>query len=133
MRMMVAALALSLTGAPALADSCWMHNGSLVRLVSAGDVRTFLYETPRPGLRKIGVKRGTVLFKGKRHGQTYSGIARMFSTECARAVTEYSVEGPVSADQTRIVLSGWRELYRACAPTDQPVEDRLVFTYAHKC
>ncbi|WP_238120874.1 MULTISPECIES: hypothetical protein [unclassified Xanthobacter] len=132
-RGMVMVAALLLSGAPALADSCWMHNGSLVRLVAAGDARSFVYEVPRPGLREIGVKRGTLLFKGKRHGRTYSGIARMFSTECPGAVTEYAVEGPVSGDQTRIVLSGWREVYRACVPTDQPVEDRLVFTYARRC
>lgn len=133
MRGIVTALALLLTAAPALADSCWMHNGSRVRLVSAGEARTFVYVAPRPGLREIGVKPGTVLFKGTRRGAAYSGMARMFSSQCPGAVTEYLVEGRVNARQTRIALSGRRELYRACAPTDRFVTDTLVFTFTGPC
>jgi len=131
---MAAFAALTAFAAPAAAQqSCWMHNGSLVRMLAAGDARKILYEEPRPGLKAIGVKRGTVLFTGERRGNSYSGLARMFSTECPGAVTQYAVEGKVTSGQTRIVLRGRRELYRHCAPTDRFVEDTLVFTYVRKC
>lgn len=124
-------------GAPAEAGqtvpTCWMHNGSLMRLTSTGDARTFTYEEPRAGLREIGVKRGMVLFKGVRKGRTLSGFARIFSTECPGERTEYLVEGRIFASQTRIVLTGRRELYRRCAPIDRFVKDTLVFTYVGKC
>lgn len=128
------ACAFGLAASPAVAgQTCWMHNGSLVRMLAEGNARKILYEEPRPGLRKIGVTRGTVLFTGERKGRSYSGIARMFSTECPGAITEYVVEGRASDRQARIVLTGRRELYRHCAPTDRFVEDTLVFTYVRAC
>ncbi|MBL6431718.1 MAG: hypothetical protein HPM95_13425 [Alphaproteobacteria bacterium] len=36
------------TATPANADSCWTHNGSLMRLKADGNRRWFLYEAPRP-------------------------------------------------------------------------------------
>lgn len=129
---LIAAVCLS-TGPVRAADTCWTHNGSLMRLVSDGTARRFVYERPRPGLEAIGVRRGTVLFRGERRGGTYTGLARQFSTECPGEATDYVAEGPVSAGERRIVLTGRRELYRRCRPTDRFVEDVLVFTYARRC
>lgn len=38
------------------ADSCWDHNGSLMRLKASGNKRWLYYEIPREALRRTGVK-----------------------------------------------------------------------------
>lgn len=117
----------------AQADSCWMHNGSVMRLIADGDSRVFVYERPKAGLRQIGVRRGTELFRGVTYGQSYEGVARIFSTECPGESTEYEVSGPILEGQTKVVLVGRREIYRNCTPTGRFTQDRLVFTYSHQC
>ena len=69
----------TLTAPSANADSCWNHNGSLMRLKASGDQRWMYYEAPREVLRRAGVKRGTLLFDGWKRGNSYTGSARRFS------------------------------------------------------
>ena len=114
----------------ALADSCWWHNGSLMRLVAQGNNRWFYYERPRAGL---AVRPGTLLFDGVKQGNWYSGTARVFSKYCPGNPMGYYVEGPVAPDQLRVVVRGNREIHRGCAPTGRWTSDTLVFTYAHRC
>ena len=64
------------------ADSCWNHNGSLMRLKANGNARAFYYENPRSVLANAGVVRGTLLFDGAKNGNRYDGTARRFSTRC---------------------------------------------------
>ena len=123
---------LALVAAPAAADSCWWHNGSLMRLQASGDWRTFTYENPRDVLRGAGVRRGTVLFEGRKVGEWYTGTARVFSRFCPNDPYEYAVEGPVGAGPS-VTVEGWRETFRQCAPDGGSTRDRLVFTYAHDC
>lgn len=134
----VLAAALAMIGgagapAPAKADSCWWHNGSLMRLIARGDVRTFVYEAPRPGLAAVNVRPGTVLFEGVRTPDgRYEGVARRFST-CAHGPTNpYAVSGPVSPDQTQVTLYGVYDIYRDCVYRGR-AEDELVFTYRSQC
>jgi len=127
------ALALPMAAAPARADSCWMHNGSLMRLIARGSGRVFAYESPRPELRQAGVSRGTVLFTGDNINNWYSGTARVFSSACPGNPLEYRVEGPVAPGQTRVTLRGTREVHANCRPTGRRVSDTLVFTYSHRC
>nr|WP_321454514.1 hypothetical protein [uncultured Cohaesibacter sp.] len=115
---------------PAFADSCWWHNGSLMRLVAQGNSRWFYYEHPRAGL---AVEPGTLLFNGTKQGNWYSGTARVFSKYCPGTPMEYYVEGPVAADQLRVTVQGSREIHRRCAPTGRWTTDTLVFTYAQRC
>lgn len=82
----------------------WSHNGSIVRLVAAGANRTFVYENPRPGMRKAGAKPGDVVFEGERDGQSYSGTAYIYSKSCGKR--GYAVSGRVSADDRGVVLEG---------------------------
>lgn len=125
--------ALPMTTTTASADSCWWHNGSLVRLVASGSYREFRYERPRPGLWSGGVRRGTLLFNGNKYGNRYVGTARVFSKYCPGSPLQYSVSGPVSPGQTRVTVIGTRRLYRRCRPTNQFRRDVLVFTYSHRC
>jgi hypothetical protein len=114
-------------------DTCWDHNGSLMRLQSDGARRVFLYEDPRPGLRAIGVRHGTLLFDGRRTGEGYAGTARVFLRGCGGEPVEYAVRGVVSADQTRVTMTGVRPVFDGCRATGAQTEDVLVFTYVRQC
>lgn len=120
-------------GSPVVADSCWDHNGSLMRLVANGNQREFHYEIPKKGLRKAGVNRGTLLFSGSKEGDNYIGKARRFSKDCPDTPLEYEVEGPVSRDQLHVTLYGSRQVYDNCQPSGRFVNDTLTFTYKHAC
>lgn len=117
----------------ALADSCWDHNGSLMRLEAQGNRRWFYYETPRSVLRKAGVRRDTLLFDGVKDGNWYSGTARVYSKFCPGEPLKYSVEGPVRGDQLRVTMRGTRKVYSQCQPVGRTKSDKLVFTYSHDC
>ncbi|WP_417671969.1 hypothetical protein [Roseibium sp.] len=120
-------------GGSALADSCWDHNGSLMRLKAQGNRRWISYERPRPQLQKAGVQRGTLLFDGIKAGNWYSGTARVFSRFCPDTPLAYAVEGPVRKDQLQVTVQGLREVYKQCRPTGRYATDTLVFTYSHQC
>lgn len=64
---------------PALADTFWNHNGSVMRLQAHGNQRVFSYEVPTNRMAGAGVDSGTVLFDGVRQGNRYYGTARVFS------------------------------------------------------
>ena len=115
------------------ADSCWDHNGSLMRLQAEGNQRWMYYEIPREGLRDSGVKQGTLLFNGQKDGNWYSGTARRFSRYCIGDPLEYFVEGPVRQDQLQVTVTGMREVYKQCNPTGKLVRDELIFTYVRNC
>ena len=115
------------------ADSCWNHNGSVMRLQAQGNQRWFSYEEPRPVLRNAGVRRGTLLFNGRKSGNWYSGTARRFSKYCPGDPVKYFVEGPVRSDQLKVTLNGRREISRQCVPTGQWANDTLVCTYMYGC
>jgi hypothetical protein len=136
-RLRAAGLALALLAAtgstPALADSCWSHNGSLMRLQAQGNQRWLSYEAPRQQLQAAGVRRGTLLFNGVKSGNRYSGTARVFSKYCPGNPLEYAVEGPVRGDQLQVTVTGTREVFRKCRPTGRFKTDTLVFTYSHQC
>jgi len=115
------------------ADSCWDHNGSLMRLQASGNERWFYYEIPRQVLRDAGVQRGTLLFNGQKDGNWYSGIARRFSKFCPGNPLEYFVEGPVRSDQLKVTVRGTREVHKKCVATGNMAVDELVFTYVRQC
>lgn len=136
----IAATALTLTtigtasvATVAQADSCWLHNGSLMRLRANGNWRAFYYENPRNVLRAAGVRRGTLLFEGEKRGNTYVGTARRFSKFCPGSPLVYNVRGPVASSQTRVTVSGSRQVHNRCQATGRTAWDDLVFTYSHRC
>jgi len=106
------------------AGSLWDHNGSVVSLQAIGASRKFQYEKPRPGLP---VHAGTLLFKGRKEGDRYSGTAYVFSEQCgARA---YDVSGPVTADQKMITMYGKAPRFDTGCRITSYHDDVLVFTY----
>ncbi len=101
----------------------WSHNGSVMSLHANGSVREFRYAAPRAGLP---VSAGTVLFKGKRVGDTYEGVAYGFSSRCG--ALPYKVTGTVSQDQRTVVVHGKKpRVGQNCRPVDY-VDDELVFS-----
>lgn len=124
---------IALSPTTASADSCWDHNGSLMRLKASGNQRWMYYEAPRDVLRRAGVRRGTLLFDGRKNGNTYTGNARRFSRYCPGNPLVYQVSGPVSPNQTKITVYGEREVHKRCQGTGRYKRDRLVFTYSHQC
>lgn len=132
-KLIVAGFLLMSVAASAAADTCWWHNGSLMRLKALGDERYFYYERPREGLIGTGIRAGTLLFNGRKDGNWYSGLSRLFSSACPGNPLEYYVEGPVAANQTKVTMQGTRETSDNCRSTGNVVADTLVFTYAHQC
>ena len=98
-------------------SSYWRHNNSIVGLYADGEFRQFRYEQPRQGMLDEGVRKGTILFKGKKAGDAYRGTAYVFSQRCS--ATPYSVSGTLSADSQQIVLTGQApaNLNARCQPT----------------
>jgi hypothetical protein len=131
MRLLLLLAAFLLPAADAFADSCWDHNGSVMRLKANGNQRFFYYEVPRPSLEGVGVRPGTLLFNGVKSGNWYSGTARVFSSGCEPL--EYHVEGPVRPDQLQVTVSGQRPVYSQCQFTGSFTTDMLVFTYLRDC
>lgn len=124
----VSLLLCSLAAAPAVADSLWSHNGSLVRLRSVGSERHFEYVRPRSGLRSAGVQIGTVLFRGQVAGNHYSGTAYRFSGQCGPI--GYAVEGAISENKGLKLTGRVPIRNRKCSVTGHS-EDVLVFS-AHE-
>ena len=121
MKYLLATAALLAMISTASADSCWNHNGSLMRLSAAGYDRTFTYEYPSPRMWGAGVEPGTELFSGESDGRTYWGTAKVFTT---RGERNYQVSGPISNGQMRVTLYG---------DTGLSSLDTLVFTYVRQC
>ncbi len=117
----------------ARADTCWDHNGSMMRLRTEGDKFWFSYDRPKRSLHRAGVRQGTLLFDGIYHRGNYTGIARRFSRYCPGTPSEYQVSGPVASGQQRIVVTGERQIHKRCRPTGKYEIDRLVFTFRYQC
>lgn len=131
MKALIAAAVLLAT--PGFADSCWDHNGSLMRLSASGNQRVFTYENPREGMRRAGVTKGMVLFVGETNGSWYKGRSRVFDNRCDPMAIDYEVDGPVLQDPLRIVVMGMYDEYKNCRATGKMVFDRLQFTYVGQC
>ncbi len=84
--------------------SLWTHNGSIVGLYADGPARAFRYQEPRPALRAFGVAEGTLLFEGERFGDSYAGVAYVFSSRCG--AVPYPVNGAPAADERSLMLYG---------------------------
>jgi len=82
--------------APVDAKSLWDHNGSVMtlRATSSHDGSTdveIVYETPKIELVDVGIRPGSILFKGSVSDGNLTGKARLSSRRCG--IIEYDVEG----------------------------------------
>jgi hypothetical protein len=107
--------------------SIWSHNNSTMRLVAEGAERRFVYESPRAGLSAVGVRKGTVLFEGRKDGDRYVGEARIFHPRCG--VHTYEVAGTVSPDQERVEMTGNKPDIDSACNVAGTKPDALVFEF----
>ncbi|BBU57879.1 hypothetical protein [Mameliella alba] len=134
MKRLISMILACLAASPAFADSCWDHNGSIMRLTDQGNNRWFWYETtPHSWQYPAGVTPGVLLFNGWKNGEWYSGTARRFSKYCPGTPLEYHVEGPVLQNPLRVQLTGQYQVQQNCQPTGEWRRDTLVFTYRYQC
>ena len=68
LKTLLAVLFIGIFTTSSIADSCWDHNGSIMRLKAQGNQRWFYYEKPRSVLYASGVRPGTLLFNGGKKG-----------------------------------------------------------------
>lgn len=69
-----------------------------------GEMRSFNYVRPRPGLEPNGVHPGTLLFSGTSEGGVYKGAARIFTARCGEL--SFKAEGPIEQGGARVTLRG---------------------------
>jgi hypothetical protein len=110
----VAAIALIATVAVASAQAqtqttspeptIWDHNGSVMYLVANGPSREFHYQKPRAGMLEVGVRPGSLLFRGEIDKGQYSGTAYIFNPHFGQI--PFQVNGPVLDNDERILLTG---------------------------
>lgn len=105
----------------------WNHNGSSMTLVVDGPRRQFFYENPRPGMVTAGARRGSLLFSGRKSGDTYTGTAYIFHHRCGPQ--PYHVSGPVSADQRSVTMTGQAPRLDAQCNVVGYRDDVLVFNF----
>jgi tetratricopeptide (TPR) repeat protein len=83
-------------------------------------------QQPRASLGGIGVSKGTLLFKGRKIGNTYAGKAFIYS-KCGAKV--YDVTGPISDDQRQVTLYGRAPITDQRCNVRTYREDTLIFTF----
>ena len=114
---------------PKAIRNAWDHNGSFVILrANPNDPkREFYYENPRKSLLPLGVKKGTLLFSGKRKGNEYLGTAYVFNKQCGALL--YQVHGPVSQDQRLVTLYGQAPRVDSNCRVIGFFDDTLIFSF----
>jgi len=87
---------------------------------------TFVYDAPREGLTSRGVTQGTVLFRGRRQGDKYSGTAYIFTKSCGPQ--PYEVSGPVDSDDRGVTMFGKAPTVNSACEVTGGRDDTLRFT-----
>ncbi|MCH9807610.1 MAG: hypothetical protein K0U74_07760 [Alphaproteobacteria bacterium] len=113
------------SGSGSAGATLWNHNGSVMRLEADGNMRSFVYDEPRPGMVRQGARPGDVVFEGERSGMTYSGTAYIYSKRCGRV--PYPVSGNVAADQQAVLLEGQAPRLNRNCQVNSYRRDRLSF------
>jgi hypothetical protein len=92
------------TQTASLEPTIWDHNGSVMYLVANGPSREFHYQKPRAGMLEVGVRPGSLLFRGEIDNGQYSGTAYIFNPHCGQI--PFQVKGPILDNDERILLTG---------------------------
>jgi hypothetical protein len=77
-----------------------------------------------------GVRSGTLLFSGTVHGNTYEGVAYLFSARCG--ARPYRVSGPVQETGGRVMMTGAATIINASCNAVRTINDVLTFDYLYK-
>ena len=111
----------------------WYHNDSAMTILRDGRSLQIRYADPRSSLRRHGVRRGTVLFRGQITGGRIRGTAYTFKRGCQPA--SYNVSGRLVSEGygvNTIVLRGAAPIREGCEVvgyTRNSSNARLEFGY----
>ena len=111
----------------------WYHNDSAMNILRDGRSLQIRYADPRSSLRRHGVRRGTVLFRGQMTGGRIRGTAYIFKRGCQPA--SYNVSGRLVSEGYgvhTIVLNGAAPIREGCEVvgyTRNSSNARLEFGY----
>jgi Caspase domain len=94
------------TGDVFASGNVWDHNGSRMKEILSQGLHTFIYDKPREGLIRVGVKPGTVGVRVTNRNGIYEGTAYVFSRTCGAVA--YPVSGNESFGRQRITVKGPR-------------------------
>ncbi len=112
------------SGEPAKNEGAlWSFGGENVSLHALGSSRRFYFIEPRSG---FAAKFGDLAFDGVREGPAFSGLAFLYTRNCAPL--PYAVRGGVSADGATIALRGMEPRRDARCRVVGSEERELVFT-----
>lgn len=115
---------------PALADSFWQADGTVLQLTASGTQRTLTVVRAGPDLAAANVAAGAVLFRGQRIEGTYRGELYDLASGCSTPPV-IVVKGQVVNELT-VVLTGTRTAAPDC-PADRPNGPlRMTVTYLGK-
>jgi hypothetical protein len=103
----------------------WTWSGSALRLDMIGRARRFTFVGLRRGLL---AKDGDPAFDGVREGPTLSGLAFLYTENCAPI--PYPVRGAVSPDESTVVLRGKKPRRDAACAVTGASDEELIFTLA---
>jgi len=91
----------------------WNHNGSLMTLFEGeSNSRAIYYDLPRAAMVDLGVREGTLLFRGYENDARWFGIAFVFKRGCPPI--PYRVEGNLYSNER----GGWSVHLRGPAPSE---------------
>jgi hypothetical protein len=107
--------------------SFWAHNRSIMYMLEDGTHRQIYYDDPRPGLKEVGVKQGTLLFDGVVDGTTLSGTAFVFAKECDPL--SFAVTGKLTRDGKRFTLNGKAPRIGTHCRTAGDKQEELIFDF----
>lgn len=82
----------------------WELDGSTVQLVAQGSTIRLIFQSTSGLFSLQGANSGSVLFEGRRDGQTLTGTAYAFSAGCLPE--GYEAKGVIAADGNSVRLSG---------------------------
>ena len=134
MRRLVLLSLLLIASAPvASADSCWNHQGSVVKLKIDRQQTVLSYDQPRAELARFGISKGSSLFKGTTSGSQMFGDAFQYSTACPGQPHRYQVSGGIEANGKHFRLQGSRIRLEDCKPSGQLDQVELRFDFIREC
>lgn len=109
---------------PPPSPELWTHNGSVMTYNASDDGVAIAYAEPRAALAKVGVRKGTMLFRGHVQGNTVKGFAYVVMPRCTGMA--YEMSGELTAGK-KLKLSGLRPKFSEACTVTGTENETLVF------